>query len=91
MQSYQGAGDTLFPAFVTLIAMWVVEVPLAYFLSTADLGLGQYGIAVAVVIAACTRLLLLIPYFFIGRWMRVKVFDQPGPQAAAQPAAVSGA
>jgi putative MATE family efflux protein len=90
MQSYQTAGDTVFPAIVTLIAMWGVEVPLAWVLPEAGLGLGQYGIAVAVMLAAFSRLVLLVPYYFTGRWMRVSMFDAPVPQASGQPAAAAG-
>jgi putative MATE family efflux protein len=91
MQSYQTAGDTMVPAIVTLVAMWGVEVPLAYILPNAGLGLGQYGIAVAVMMAAFARLFMLVPYFFTYRWMRVRVFDAPSPQAGATPAVASGA
>jgi putative MATE family efflux protein len=90
MQSYQTAGDTLFPALVTLVAMWLVEVPMAAILPNAGLGLGQYGIAVAVMMAAFARLVMLVPYYFTGRWMRVRVFDMPTRQAATQPAVAGG-
>jgi putative MATE family efflux protein len=83
MQSYQTAGDTLFPALVTLIAFWAIELPLAYLLSQ-ETGLGQYGVAWAMLIAMSSRLLFLVPYFFTGRWMRARVFaTSSGPPPAA--------
>jgi putative MATE family efflux protein len=74
MQSFMTAGDTLFPMLVTLITIWGVQQPLAYLLSR-DMGLGQYGIAWAITIAMASRLLFFVPYFFWGRWLRVRVFD----------------
>jgi Na+-driven multidrug efflux pump len=73
MQSFMTAGATMFPAFVTLVAVWCIEIPLAYLFSNT-LGMGQYGIAWGISIATCSRLLFYVPYFFSGRWMRVKMF-----------------
>jgi putative MATE family efflux protein len=99
MQTYQTAGDTLFPMIVTLVTIWGVQQPLAYWL--ADTSLGQYGVAWAISIALASRLVFYVPYFFWGRWMRVRMFDgRPGrgmpadvapapaaPASAAEPVA----
>jgi putative MATE family efflux protein len=82
IQSFMTAGATLFPAFVTLVAVWGIELPLAYLFSQT-LGMGQYGIAWGISIATCARLLFYIPYFFSGRWLKVKVFK---PEAQTSPA-----
>jgi putative MATE family efflux protein len=71
MQSYNTAGDTFVPMIVTLVSIWGVQQPLAVFLP--DLGLGQYGIAWAVVAAMAMRLLIYVPYFFSDRWERVRL------------------
>ena len=73
MQTVQTAGDTLFPMIVTLVTIWGVQQPLAYWLS--DTSLGQYGVAWAVSIALASRLLFYVPYFYWGRWMRVRMFE----------------
>jgi putative MATE family efflux protein len=86
LQSFMTAGATIFPAAVTLIVIWGVEVPLAYLLSE-PLGLGQYGIAWATAIATASRLLFYVPYYLSGRWLRVRMFDETRAQPAAQPAA----
>ena len=80
MQSFMTAGATLFPAFVTLVAVWGIEIPLAYLFSHS-LGMGQLGIAWAIAFATASRLLFYVPYFLSGRWLRVKVFreDKSGP------------
>jgi Na+-driven multidrug efflux pump len=81
MQSFMTAGDTLFPMVVTLVTIWGVQQPLAYLFSQ-DLGLGQYGIAWAMTAAMFARLVFYIPYFFSGRWLRVRLFSQEDTPAA---------
>jgi Na+-driven multidrug efflux pump len=91
-QSFMTAGATVWPMFVTLMALWVIELPLAYILSE-PLGMGQYGIAWSVTIAAMVRPVLNIPYYLSGRWMRAKVFrddqDTRVPAVEAEPAAAT--
>ena len=73
--SFQMAGDTLTPMLITLVSLWMVEIPLAYWLSEYT-GLGQFGIAWAVVIAMTLRSLAYVPYFYWGRWLRIEMFAQ---------------
>jgi putative MATE family efflux protein len=70
MQSYNTAGDTLIPMITTLVSIWGVQQPLAFTLP--GLGLGEYGIAWAIVIGQGVRLAIYVPYFFYGRWLRIK-------------------
>jgi putative MATE family efflux protein len=70
MQSYNTAGDTLVPMITTLVSIWGVQQPLALLLP--GLGLGAYGIAWAIVIGMAVRLGIYVPYFFYGRWLRIK-------------------
>ena len=63
------AGDTLVPMLVTLLSIWGVQQPLAYFLPH-HFGLGQLGIAWAITLAVMVRPLCYVPYFFWGPWMR---------------------
>lgn len=72
-QTFQTAGDTLFVMLVTLATMWAIELPLALFLSRGT-PLGELGVAWAILAPMLARPLIYIPYFFWGRWMRVKVF-----------------
>jgi putative MATE family efflux protein len=90
MQSFMTAGATMWPMFVTLVALWCVELPLAYLLSQ-ELGVGALGIAWGSTMAMLVRPALNIPYFLSGRWMRAKVFaDQSTrPPEAAVPEALS--
>jgi putative MATE family efflux protein len=70
-QSYNTAGDTMVPMLVTLVSIWLVQQPLALVLP--DTGLGQYGIAWAVVAAVFVRLLIYAPYYFTNRWLRISI------------------
>lgn len=71
-QCISGAGDTLVPMAVTLINMWVVQIPLAYFLPKID-GLGVYGVRWAMVAGTLTATIAYTIYFATGRWKRIKV------------------
>jgi putative MATE family efflux protein len=88
--SFQMAGDTLSPMLITLGALWGVEIPLAYVLSEYT-ELGQFGIAWAIVVAVTLRSLVYIPYFYWGRWLRVRMFDDqpkaPATSGAGAPSA----
>jgi Na+-driven multidrug efflux pump len=88
-QSFMTAGATLYPMIVTLIALWIIELPLAYLLSD-PLGMGQLGVAWAVTAAMLARPVFHIPYFLSGRWMRARVFAPP-PDPLRQPVLATGA
>jgi Na+-driven multidrug efflux pump len=71
-ESYHGAGDTLAPLVVTLIGVWAIEVPLAYWLCLHT-SLGAIGIAWAAIAGFGSRAVFFAVYYFSGRWLRVKV------------------
>ncbi len=69
----RGAGDTLIPMFITLFALWVLRIPVSYWLSQR---IGTDGIWWSIPIAwvfgfACSYL-----YYLSGRWKR-KVIVKP--------------
>lgn len=71
-QSFNTAGDTLAPMIVTLLGVWGIEIPLAWVLSNAT-ELGPLGIGYAAIAGMSARVLFYTPYFFWGRWLRIKV------------------
>lgn len=71
-QSYNTAGDTLAPMIGTMIAFWVVELPMAWILLNAT-DIGPVGLGFAAIAGTATRLIFYVPYFFVGRWLRVRV------------------
>jgi putative MATE family efflux protein len=72
MQCLNGVGDTMIPMLNTLITLWGIQVPLAYFIPQFT-SLGVYGVRWAMVISVTVRALIFIVYFRVGRWKRMKV------------------
>ncbi len=71
-QCIDGVGDTLPPMLVTLLAMWGVQVPLAFFIPQVN-NLGVYGIRWAMVSGLVIRAIIFTIYFRLGRWKHKKV------------------
>lgn len=63
----RGAGDTIIPMLITFIALWVVRIPLCYYLSQ-DIGIS--GIWWGIPMAWLTGALLSFIYYKTGRWKR---------------------
>lgn len=61
----RGAGDTLIPMFITLFALWVIRIPLAYFLSN---DYGYFGIWWSIPFAWFFGMTFSIIYFYKGNW-----------------------
>lgn len=61
----RGAGDTIIPMFITIIALWVVRIPMAYYLSDF---LKERGIWYAIPLGWAVGAILSSLYFFSGRW-----------------------
>ena len=71
-QAFNGAGDTLTPTWMNVICFWLIEIPLAWFLSRM-LGWGPDGVFASIAISE-SMLALLSGYLFkLGRWKAVKV------------------
>ncbi len=61
----RGAGDTLIPMFITFIALWVVRIPVCYYLSQR---FGVVGIWWGIPIAWIVGMSLSYLYYLTGRW-----------------------
>jgi putative MATE family efflux protein len=61
----RGAGDTFIPMFFTLISLWLIRIPLAYFLSKR---MGAEGIWWAIPAGWLIGLTLSFIYYKTGRW-----------------------
>ncbi|MFC2072202.1 MATE family efflux transporter [Chloroflexota bacterium] len=66
------SGDTVPRIFLDLIGMWVIGVPLAYFVPRVT-NLGVYGVQWGIVIGQIARAVAHITYFKLGRWKRKRV------------------
>ncbi len=67
-----GAGDTLAPMIITILALWGLQVPLALYLSRV-LQPATEGIWYAIAAAFVVQGLLTIAWFQTGRWRRQTV------------------
>lgn len=63
----RGAGDTLFPMITSLVCLWLIRIPLAYYLSS---WLGRNGIWWAIGISITIGLIVTFVYYKIGVWKR---------------------
>ncbi len=66
-QSFNGAGDTRTPTWLNLFVFWMLEIPLAYVLSTV-LGMGPQGAFTAMTIAFSVLAVASAVLFRRGRW-----------------------
>ena len=61
----RGAGDTLIPMFITILALWIIRIPVSYYLSTKMGYMGiWWGIPIAWFIGAGASFI----YYKTGRW-----------------------
>jgi len=67
-----GVGDTIVTMLTTLVTMWGVQVPMAYFLPKIT-NLGVYGVRWGIVSAIVMRAIIYTVYFKMGRWKRIRV------------------
>ena len=66
-QAFNGAGDTLTPTWLNLIAFWAFQLPMAWLLAV-KLGLGPQGVFWTVSMADVLLVLLAFPVFLSGKW-----------------------
>ncbi|HEY96336.1 MAG TPA: MATE family efflux transporter [Dehalococcoidia bacterium] len=65
----EGVGDTMVTMIVTLLTMWIIQIPLAWFLPKYT-SLGVNGIQWAIALALVARALMFATYFKTRRWTR---------------------
>lgn len=78
----RGAGDTMIPMLVTVLALWVIRVPVSTFLSGR---IGLDGIWWGAPVAWCAGLAFSAGYFATGRWKRLAGFPKPAPAPEPPP------
>jgi putative MATE family efflux protein len=72
MSCLNGVGDTMTTLLTTMVTMWGVVLPLAYFLPRVT-DLGVYGIRWGIVSGTIVRAVVFAIYFKTGRWKQKKV------------------
>ena len=64
----RGAGDTFVPMLFTLFSLWILRIPLSYFLSRPAMGLGEVGIWWGIPLAWCFGFGASWIYYKTGKW-----------------------
>lgn len=72
VQAFNGAGDTFTPTMINLVCFWIIQLPLAYWLSQR-MHFGVNGIFWAVFIMEILLSLSSIYVFRLGRWKKKAV------------------
>ncbi|MFC1959049.1 MATE family efflux transporter [Chloroflexota bacterium] len=67
-----GTGDTLPPMLVTLMNLWLIQIPLAFLLPRFT-NFGVYGVRWAIVAGINSAAVAYVVYFRLGRWKRKRV------------------
>lgn len=68
----QGAGDTKFPMYATLVGIWGVRIGIGYFLGII-MNFGLFGVWIAYAIDITVRAFLLIIRFNHGKWESIAI------------------
>lgn len=68
----QGAGDTKFPMYATLIGIWFIRVVIGYLLGVI-LGLGLFGVWLGYTLDITIRGILLLRRFLNGKWQKINI------------------
>jgi putative MATE family efflux protein len=71
----RGAGDTLIPMFFSLLSLWLIRIPIAWFLSEK---IGPAGIWWSIPAGWAVGLVLAFFYYRTGRWKNMAVVKYSG-------------
>jgi Na+-driven multidrug efflux pump len=72
MQAFNGAGDTRTPTLINFIVFWVVQLPLAWFLSHHT-SLGPSGVFVTLAVCFSVFAAIGVALFQRGRWKLTRI------------------
>ena len=67
VQAFNGAGDTTTPTWINFICYWLLQIPLAYVLSTF-VGMGPKGVFITIAISQAMLAVLRVALFRRGTW-----------------------
>lgn len=72
MQAFNGAGDTKTPTYISIVAFWLLQVPMAWLMAETA-GWGPLGVFIAVPLSESIGALIYMYWFSKGKWKQVKV------------------
>jgi Na+-driven multidrug efflux pump len=67
VNAFNGAGDTQTPFRINIVAFWLVEIPLAWLLSSKT-GMAEQGVFWAIIIAESLMTFASLYFFKKGNW-----------------------
>ncbi len=68
----QGAGDTVRPTYITLLTMWVIRIPIGYWLMFV-LHMNTHGAWISMSFTTVIGGLMTVVLFRMGSWKRIKI------------------
>lgn len=72
VQALNGAGDTRTPSILNFICFWLIQIPIAYWLST-ELNMGPNGVFIAIIVSEFLLTVSAVLVFRSGRWKQQEV------------------
>ena len=72
IQAFNGAGDTKTPMLINILVFILIEIPLAYLLSTL-LEMNMMGIFITIAFCHSLHAMVALWFFRKGNWKKVKV------------------
>ena len=72
INAFNGAGDTWTPTIINFFGFWILQIPLAWYLSK-NVAMGPVGIFIAIPVAESLMTLASFILFRKGKWKKVKV------------------
>lgn len=69
VQAFNGAGDTTTPTWINLMAYWIVQIPLAWYMAL-PMGFGPTGVFIVIGIAQVVLAIIGTIWFRTGVWKR---------------------
>jgi len=72
-----GAGHTVITMIFTLLSLWLVRVPMAWFLSKTSLGIA--GIWISIASSFFVTMIISLIYYYSGRWKKSVIKTPPLP------------
>ena len=70
-----GAGHTMTTMVFTLVSLWLVRVPVSWWLSKTSLGIT--GVWIAIALSFLTTMTVSLAYYFSGRWKKSPIIKEP--------------
>ena len=67
---FRGAGDTIIPMFITLFSLWLIRIPISYYLSQHY---GEQGIWMGIPGAWFFGVVVSTLYYYTGKWKNKKI------------------